>query len=254
MERIKCLNRYQKGILIFMAAMAFVFAVIYHGVVSRVGFEYWDTILVLEQKNDATIYSGKIEGQRAQFTVSEDRTVVFQYGDKTYGPYTAKEDATAVPKNEELIGQMTGVELREGENVRFRGGVLDAADYILLYDEDGAVEGINIYATANGKMMDADGNEIDPMEPSVSAILTLMGTPELTHKGEWLAWFGGVFICILNALNMLFADELFRWSLSFRIYGAEHAEPSDWEIFTRYVGWAVVSIMAFGIFIWGLWL
>ena len=55
------------------------------------------------------------------------------------------------------------------------------------------------------------------MEPSAGTIYELMNTPELTHKGEGLVWFGGVFICILNILSILFADELFRWNLMFQI-------------------------------------
>lgn len=37
MERIKRLNWYQKSILIFMLAMALVFAVVYHMTIARVG-------------------------------------------------------------------------------------------------------------------------------------------------------------------------------------------------------------------------
>lgn len=254
MERIKCLNLYQKGILLFMTAMILVFAPVYHMTVSRVGFEYKDKIFVPDQKDGSTVYSGSIKGQRAQFTVSEDKTVVFQYGSKTYGPYTVREDETAIPKDEELAGQMTGVELRRGDEILFRGGVLGTSDdYTLLYNEDGTIENMSIsYATDDGKEMDADGNVIDPMEPSAYTILDLMGTPDLTHKGTWPAWFGGVFVCVLNALSILFADELFRLNLSFRIRNADDAEPSDWEMTGRYIGWTVVPVMAFVVFIMGL--
>ena len=97
-----------------------------------------------------------------------------------------------------------------------------------------------------------DGNIIDPNEPSTGNILELMNDPELTHKGEWFAWFGALFICVLNAISILFADELFRWNLAFRIRNVDHAEPSDWEIAGRYIGWTVLSIMALVLFIIGL--
>lgn len=57
------------------------------------------------------IYSGKIEGQPTCFTVSEDKKVVFQYGSTTYGPYSVKEDPTAVPHDENRAEYMTGVEV-----------------------------------------------------------------------------------------------------------------------------------------------
>ncbi len=99
--------------------------------------------------------------------------MVFQYGDQTYGPYTVREDPTAIP----------------------------------------------------------EGNVLDPMEPS--DILNPIAGPELTHKGDWFFWFGGMVICIANAILVLFADELFRWNLAFQIRNPEQAEPSDWAIASR---------------------
>lgn len=253
MERIKCLNRYQKSVLLFMVTMAIVFAVVYSMTISRVGFKYKNTILVQSRENGSMMYSGKIKGQQAQFTVSEDKTVVFQYGDKTYAPYTAKEDPTAIPKDEEMAKYMTGVELRQGGDVLFRGGVLNHDDSLWLYNEDGTFENMGIsLVTSNGIEMNENGNVIDPMEPSVSDILDLMDTPNLTHKGKWFVWFGAVFVCVLNALFILFADELFRLNLAFQIRNVDHAEPSDWEIAGRYIGWTAILIMALIIFIMGL--
>ena len=254
MEKIKSLNYYQKGVLIFMITMALVFAVVYYMTISQVGFEYKDIILVPSQENGSTMYSGKIQGKQAHFTVSEDKTVVFQYGDKTYGPYTAKEDPAAIPKDEEMSEYMTGVELRQGEDILFRGGVLDNGDSYWLFNEDGTLDNFGFsYVTNDGiEQRDENGNVIDPIEPSASIILDLMNNPELTHKGEWFAWFEAVFICVLNALSILFADELFRWNLAFQIRNVDKAEPSEWEIAGRYIGWTVLTIMALALFIMGL--
>ena len=98
MDRIKSLNHYQRCILILMIAMVLIFAVVYSVTIRRVGFEYKDTILLPSQENGSTVYSGKIQGRQARFTVAADKTVVFRYGNKTYGPYTAKEDSTSMPQ------------------------------------------------------------------------------------------------------------------------------------------------------------
>lgn len=253
MEKVKSLNRYQKGMLLFMIVMVPVFAVMYSRTVARVGFEYKGAILVPSEDRGGTVYAGKIQGQRARFTVSGDKTVVFQYGVKTYGPYTAKEDPTAVPKDQDAAEYMTGVELREGEDILFRGGVLKTGDHYWLYNEDGAMENFAVsFVTGDGIERDENGDAIDPMEPFVSTILSLMDGPKLTHKGDWLAWAGGAFLCVLNALSVLFADELFRWGLSFQIRNADRAEPADWEIAGRYAGWTVLAGMALAVFIMGL--
>lgn len=253
MGKLKGLDRYQKGILIVMIAMALVFAVIYPMTISRVGFEFKDTILVPKQENGSTVYTGKLMGEQANFTVSADKTVVFQHGDKTYGPYTAKEDSTAIPKDREMAEYMTGVELRQGDEILFRGGVMESGDSWWLHNEDGTLYSFGFtYVTDDGIERDQNGNVIDPVEPSAATILELMKGPELTHKGEGLVWFGAVFICILNALSIFFADELFRWNLAFQIRNVDHAEPSDGEITGRYIGWTVMAIMALVIFIMGL--
>lgn len=253
MERIKCLGRYQKGVLLLMAAMVLVFTVVYPVTIVRGGFAYGNAILVPVQGNGNTVYSGKIQGTQASFTVYTDKTVEFQYGDKIYGPYTAKEDPTAIPKDHEMGAYMTGVELRQGENILFRGGVFEHGEYRWLYNEDGSTENIAFSVMqSNGIVMDENGNVIDPMEPSASTILDLMAGPELSHKGEWLAWFGGVFICLIAAISILFADELFRWNLAFQIRNVDRAEPSEWVIAGRYISWTVLPIMAMILFITGL--
>lgn len=243
LARVKVLGRYQKFLLLLMAVMILAFTVIYPIVTARSGFLYEGTILVPSEEDGGTVYSGKIYGTAATFTVSADKTVIFQYGNTVYGPYTVKEDPTAIPKDSDLQTQMTGIELRCGGEIVFRGGVVNSGDWRMLYNEDGSFDLLrSITATMS------DGT----MEPSVSTILDLTDGPALTHKGTWLGWFGGVLICVITALTMLFADELFRWNASFLVRNAEEAEPSDWEIAGRYITWTALPVMAAVIFILGL--
>lgn len=237
-----------------MSAMSLIFAAIYLMTISRVGYRYNDAILVPAEENGNTIYSGKIKGVQAQFVVTNENVVVFHYGDRTYGPYSVTEDDTAIPKDDEKSGSMTGIEVREGNDILFRGGVIDWGDVCSFYNEDGSSDNVIIfsYMTADGIERDHNGDPIDRMKPSTSTIYELIRGPELTHKGDWSGWFGAVFICVLNALSILFADELFRWDLAFRIRNAEHAQPSEWEIAGRYVGWTAVSIAALMVFLMGL--
>ena len=243
LARVKVLGRYQKILLLLMAVIILAFTIIYPIVTARSGFLYEGTILVPSEEDGCTVYSEKIYGTAASFTVSADKTVIFQYGNTVYGPYTVKEDPAAIPKDSDLQAQMTGIELRCGGEIVFRGGVVNSGDWRMLYNEDGSFDLLrSITATMS------DGT----MEPSVSTILDLTDGPALTHKGTWLGWFGGVLICVITALTMLFADELFRWNASFLVRNAEEAEPSDWEIAGRYITWTVLPVMAAVIFILGL--
>ena len=255
MKRFKSLSLYQKAVMLCMAAMVLVFTVLYPATASRRGFAYRNTILVPSQESGDTVYSGRVRGKQAVFTVSPDKTVVFRCGDATYGPYTCREDPSAIPGEYRGLGRaVTGLELRRGEELFFRGCVLrtDSGER-WLFNEDGSV-GTSVYSfTSDGSAtIDANGNVIDPMEPTALDLAELMTGPELTHKGNWIGWFGGVFICALTAVLILFADELFRWRMSFRIRDAERAEPSDWEIMSRHIVWAALPVIALILFIIGL--
>lgn len=105
---------------------------------------------------------------------------------------------------------------------------------------------------SDGTVYDGDGNLVDPLEPDVYTVIELMYGPELTHKGSWGMWLLGMFVCIATAVSILFVDELFRWNLSFSIRNADKAEPSEWEITTRYISWTVLPIMALVVFVRGL--
>ena len=148
---------------------------------------------------------------------------------------------------------MTGIEITNGDKIVFRGGVLDFGDHFYLYNEDGTLDDFGFsYVTSDGIERDEMGNEIDVIAPSASTIYELLNNPQLTHKGDMLAWFGGLFVIILNAISILYADEMFRFNLAFRIRNVEEAEPSEWEMTGRYIGWSVITIMALVVFITGL--
>lgn len=255
MERIRALDRYQKGILLLVATMVLVFAVVYPITMARVGFVYQDALLRPSQENGSTVYSGKIHGKAARFTISPEQSVEFQYGDQLYGPYTAKEDPTAIPQEDELRERMTGVEIRQGENVIFRGGVLTLEGDLWLFGEDGLVENSSFSmgtSVSGGTITEEHGRVIDPMEPTAAILLELLSGTHLTHKGDWVMWLSGNFLCVLTAISVLFADEIFRWNLRFQIRNVDQAEPSDWEITWRYIGWTALPIMALILFIMGL--
>lgn len=250
--RIRALGKYQKAVLAAAVLLVLVFSAIYPVTMGREGYLYRGALLTPGQEEGGTVYTGSVNGVQARFTVTPDRAVAFQYGEAAYGPYTAVEDPGAIPESADMSG-LTGVELRKGEEVIFRGGVVRQGDTLWLYHENGDLEngGITI-TTSAGVTLDEDGNMVDPNEPSLSTILELMDGPALTRKGDWLPYLLGVFLCAVTAVTILFADELFRFQLSFRILQAEDAEPTDLELFGRYVAWTVLPIAALVIFLLGL--
>ena len=255
MKKIKSLGKYQKVILLFMIGMILIFTVLYSVTMKRIGFAYQNTILIPSQNGDITTYSGKIKGKQAIFTVSENKTVYFQYDNKLYGPYTVKEDSSAVPKDHVISEALTGIVLYCKDAVIFRGGVCKTGDSYWLVHADGNSPNIQDYpelivgTTSTNEYTETIADE---MEPSISTILDLMDNPKLTHKGDLTLWFYGVVFCFINTISILFVDELFRFNLAFQIRDADYAEPSEWEIASRYIGWTVLAILALITFIIGL--
>ena len=261
-KRIRSLERVQKGMLLFAAVLPLAFFAAYFMTTGREGFEYRNAILVPEagadEGADGTVYAGTINGKSAVFTVSPDKTVEFRYGETIYGPYTVKEDPSAIPKRGEDMEtpaetkNMRGIELYRGDELLFRGGARYFANGYRLYNEEGEMEVLGPIM-AGGKSLEGNGNTADPMEPSAGVLLELMYGPVLlTHKGDWNGWLFGTLLCAAVSVSILFADELFRWNLRFRIRDPERAEPSEWEIAGRYLTWTIFLIWAVTAFIAGL--
>ena len=128
MQRIRALTLYQKIVLLILLMMALLFTILYPVTISREGFLYKDAILLPEATETGMVYSGRIDGEAASFTVSEGK-VTFQHGDKFYGPYTVREDETAIPQDSQLGSDAVGLEVYCGDDLLFRGAALDQGGF-----------------------------------------------------------------------------------------------------------------------------
>lgn len=135
----------------------------------------------------------------------------------------------------EFQGELTGIVIYCGEEIRFRGGIKEHYGSWIL----------------SGEINEQD-NIVDPMEPSVEELFLLWEGPELIKNVNLEAFFWGIFICIINAISIIYADEIFKWGLRFVIRNVDKAEPSDWEIASRYIGWTLLFICAVLIFYIGV--
>lgn len=251
MERIRSLDRYPKILLICLVVMALVFAPIYGITTSRVGYLYNDKIFVPRPSEGALVYEGKVDGLDSSIVVALD-TVIINWGSKTYGPYTLREDPTAVPADDPMASSMTGIEILDGNKVFFRGGVTDEPTDFWLVSEDGSYPMTMIVTMSNGIELDMDGKPVDHAKPTAYQIVSLLRGPELEHKGQWPAYFMGVFLTLIVAVSILFADELFYLSICTRVQNAETAEPSDWYLSSRNIGWFLLTLLTGGFFLLGL--
>lgn len=253
MEQLKSLPRYRKVLLWCLAGMLVIFALVYGYVSSRWGYEYQNAILLPKSQGDTTIYSGKVQGKPAIFTVDSGQgSVTFSYDGKTYGPYVAMEDPTAIPREYAGYEDFTGVELRLGDETVFRGYLFLGADGPVYFTEDGTGPAVTITYTSDGVEYDSDGNVVDPMEPGVYTLLELLYGLELSHKGQWGIFLLAVVISAVLAVSMVYAEDIFYLNLSFQLRNPADAEPSDWLLARWNIGWAVCCGLTLFVYIAGL--
>ena len=254
MDRIRNLNTYQTVIIGLLLAMLLIFTFIYGRATGQEGYSYKEEVLLPSYEDGKTIYSGKVYDADCSFTVTEDKVVSFRCEDKYYGPYTAVEDSSAIPDEYADNANAVGVELLDNGKQMFRGVVLtNQPSGLLLFSDTGEMYGFGIVVTmSDGSRYDENGLPIDPWEPSVYNILELMGQPELTKKGEWMAYFLAVFVSVCTVISILFAEELFRLGLMGRVRDWDRAEPSDFEVAGRYIGWTIMMPFIAWIYLMGL--
>ena len=252
-ERIQNLSLFRKLMMILLAVMLLVFTVLYLISTAKKGFPYQNALLIPEEVSGGTRYSGAVQGEEVSFFVSADGTVEFRYGDKAYGPYVLKEDPSAVPENLKRNISIKGIELYSREKLVFRGGMWKISDsQIELYNEKGEPDiGISVM-TPNGTVTPQNGTVSDGREPSAATIISLMEGPALTTKGSWLGWLSGTLLSVSTMFHIFFADDLFRWRLHLWARNTEGAEPSDWVVTMRAVGWVMITLVAVIAYVMGL--
>jgi len=249
----------QRIIMIFQGVLVLLFLILYSTVGRQEVTKYRDEYLRCRTDGAVTTYSGKIEGKPAIFTVTEN-TVTYQLGSTVYGPYSIVFDPTAVPsedvKSPNLVRTegLVGVELWNGKSRLFRGAYRHTNSTFVLVDANGELvlnDRILVETTSHTGYSTVT-TYVTPEEPGARTILRMALAPDVAQRGHFGIYLLGVLACAANAWSVLYADKLFRWNLRFRIRDAEDAEPSEWELFSRWISWIALSVFALIIFILGL--
>lgn len=245
----------QRVVIFIQAFLILLFLILYCTLGRQQVTKYSGEYLRCRTDGETTTYSGKIDGQKAVFTVSPGPVVEYAWGDAQYGPYTIVFDPTAVSDSSAFAGRLIGIEVWDESTMLFRGGYMTGRPAFPLFDENGEnyipgldnpdsytqIEGVGIPKTA-----------ADYYTPGVTTILRLALEPNVVQRGSFGIFLLGALFCVLNAASVLYADALFRWNLRFSIQYPEDAEPSDWELFSRWIRWIGITVAALILFIFGL--
>lgn len=226
--RISQLSMTQRVLLILQAVLVLLGIILYAAVGGQQVIRFGDGRLKVGEENGAAVYAGK-----SIKLVARDDTLEHYENGELAATYTVTEDPTAVPTEgtADLVvtdpDSLRGVEIRHNGILLFRGSYRIISDTIFCFDENGDLSVLS--------SVDRDGL-------NASTVLSLLYDPDVESRGDLRLILLGVFLSVLNAVSILFADELFRWNLRFSIRNVEDAEPSDWELFSRGLSWVLLML------------
>ena len=242
-------------VMLFHAALMLLFILLYATLGRQQVVRHEDVIFVQRQEGDTLTYAGKLNGKKAVLTVLPDGSLECLLDGVRYEPYTVTEDPSAVP--EALTDTnfprtlLTGIEFREGDEVLFRGGFHSTGDFFFFYNSDGTqyvppTERVTT-PTTNGSVL-----SIEPVEPSLKTILRFTLLRETVPRGTVELLLLGLFCSLACILSAFYAEELFRHNLRFSIKNVENAEPSEWELMSRWISWIIFTVLSLVACIGGL--
>ena len=242
MNRWRALTPFPRIMLCIQAGLLLLFTALYLTLGMQRGIDFQGQFLRQMERGEDTVYTGTLDGKTVELTYTPSGALFYRWGNVEYGPYTLTEDPTALPPSE-TMGRVTGVELRLDGEILFRGGY--GLDGFYLVNEDGTKPN-RLEIIANGTAYGLVGSQ-QTYEDGLSitrAISLLLEGPSVRSRVHGEGYFLGTLVVVINAVAILFADELFRWNLRWSIRHPERAEPSEWELFSRGFSWVVLTIVA----------
>ena len=275
---------YRRAMLLATAGILAFFAVLYPIVGRQKGVKRNGDFYGMTAVGETKLYVGTIhswieghtviqsgDGREAVYAVTpvsaDDIRVECQIGEETFGPFrVTKYPLAQLPGagsnalNSFPIPFDTGLEIKNtitGETL-FRGGYRLSGDYTSLISGTITTEGDPGSASEHMTVDGVTYFDYAPASPEKGpgpydlTFFALEAEEELTHKGNVGYFALALLVAVLNAASIVWAEELFVWSMSFQVADPESVEPSEWEIFPRHVGWGLFLLMELIVLIMGL--
>lgn len=243
-EKWKEMSKGRHVLLIALAGMAVGFALIFLIWGLRSGVWYRDYFLYRTERDGNTLYAGNVQGKDMTFTVTPQGQVTLRVGEQTYGPFTVTEGSTVISGQSES----RGVTLTEGDKQIFKGEFRKSGENDWLVDEAGEFwTGESPFFFRGDPTFGTE--EWDDLPYNL--IVRLVMEPPIRTRAEFGYYWLGLLVLALTAATVIWEDAIYRFELSFRVRDPEKAEPSDWEMMGRWIGWGLSILMALFLFALG---
>lgn len=248
---------YRRVLLILLALEILAFAVATAVVVNRTGLKYENTLLFPSAEGETQVYQGRLDGVPARFTVSPEGEISYQLGTLQYGPWQVAADPSAAPPG---YFRAHGIEIRQGDEVLFRGCYLSGELPPLIQEDGEPYLGIDTsFLTGGGGenviVLDESGAPIpqaDYYEPGLADLARIALDPQLTHRGSVGVYLLITLLALLDAVQICFPRLFFRLSLLGLVRNRDQAEPSDFYITMEHLEWIFLAVLCLILYICNL--
>lgn len=234
-------TRFQKIILLILAAMALLFAVLTAVSRAQKG-AYFEEVLLRPSSTaeNVTVYTGKAHGDPVTVTVTRESgtraTVEFSIQGVLDDVFVV--DYPLEPVHTEYGHTVDGVRITKNGKLLFEGGY-GPGDTFGWYRSDGAHDMEGFVTVRFGTADPWNGFELDRGD----AMRFALG-PELESRGSWAFYFLMLVLTLFAALGVAFPMSLFYLQ---HCCDVRDPEPSDFYLACQKVGWVVFPLLL----LWG---
>ena len=236
-------TRFQKIVLLILAAMAVLFAVLTAVSRAQKGAYFEETLLrPSSPTQNVTVYTGKAHGTQVAITVTResDTRATVEFLIEGVLDDVCVVDYPLAPIRTERWTTVDGVRVTKNGTLLFEGGY-DPEDPIGWgwYTPEG-VQDTRGALTARGY---SDANPWLGFEVSANTALRFARGPELESRGSWGMYFLLLVLTLLAALDAAFPMSLFYLQ---HCCDVRDPEPSDFYLACQRVGWVLYPLLLLG--------
>ena len=244
-------SKFQKIMLLVLAAMLIFFSVLLAITRAHKGVEFEDALLDVAEVANKTHYFGWVHDEYVEIVVSRDgatTTVTYRIGARSEDVYTVETGLPAVKTS--FNRYLPGVRISRGAEVVFEGGW--DADYSddfftggMLYDQNGEPTALPLLELHDTIAGDYWYN----WQPSLSSVLYFVRGAEPTARGDIKLFAMALVLLGMAAVLTAFPTELFH--LKYR-WDVKDPEPTDFYYGMTYLAAILFACFALGMFITAL--
>ena len=244
-------NKFQKIMMILLAAMILLFGVLTGMSRGRIGVEFHDALLKVQGTPDNGAYFGKAHGEEVSIVVlresETEASMSLCIGNQIEEHWRV--EYPLEPIQTEHGETKSGLRVYKEGQLVFEGAY-DPADYSgtlghILYDKNGEW---TIAHSFDVQVISGE-NYWQHYETSVNTVLEFVNGPEQTARGDWQMFAMATLVAVMALVMVAFPRELFE--MSHRLY-VEDPEPTEFYFAMHYFSCCFLTVIALVVYMMGI--